>query len=399
MIQIMQTNMLKRSLLHFFHQESSVGILLILATLLAMLMANSALHDFYEEWIHIPVMIRAGDFEIAKPLLLWINDGLMAIFFFMIGLEVKREVIEGSLNSIQRISLPLFGALGGMILPALIYTFFNYESPSAMHGWGVPVATDIAFTLGILSFLGTRVPHSVKIFLLALAIIDDLGAIVIIALFYSSKISMGSLFLALVLLFTLFIMNNRGVKNYSAYILVGIILWTALLKSGVHATLAGVALGFFIPFNGNKESFMTLQESLHMPVNFVILPLFAFANAGISLNSVTLHDVIEDVTLGIALGLFLGKQFGIFLMAYIALKLKFAHLPIGMDMKLLYAISVLSGIGFTMSLFIGSLAFECSGGVCFDMVDERLGILIGSLCSAICGYILLRIFTTKELDV
>jgi len=370
--------------------ESAVGILLILATISAMMMANSHLADAYEMMMDTPVVIMFGKFSIAKPLLLWINDGLMALFFFMVGLEIKREVVEGSLSDKSKLAIPAFAALGGMVVPALVYTYFNWGNEAAMQGWAIPMATDIAFALGILSLLGKRVPMQLKVFLLALAIIDDLGAIIVIAIFYTSNMSFLSLAIAAIMIFALFMMNRNGVINNTAYILVGIILWTAVLKSGVHATLAGVILGLMIPIKGNKESFHQLEHSLHAPVNFFILPLFAFANAGIGFSTVSAKDFTDSMTVGIVLGLFLGKQVGVLLFTFIAQKLRLGSLPEGVTWGSLYGLAILSGIGFTMSLFIGSLAFEChEGSVCYDLVDYRMGILLGSLISGIVGYLVL----------
>ena len=387
--------MLKNSLIHFFKLESATGILLILATLVAIMMANSSFEHLYNDFMDIPVVVSIGTLVIAKPMLLWINDGLMAVFFFMVGLEIKREVIEGALQDRSQIIVPLFAAIGGMIVPALIYSYFNWDNVSAMKGWAIPAATDIAFALGILSLLGKRVPPSLKIFLLTLAIIDDLGAIIIIALFYTSELSLNALLVALGAIAILFYMNRRGTVNSTAYILVGIVLWIAVLKSGVHATLAGVILGLMIPLKGNRASFHALEHSLHAPVNFVILPLFAFANAGIGFGNVTIRDFTDNLTLGIAMGLFLGKQMGIFAFSALAIVLRLGKLPQGVSWGQLYGVAVLSGIGFTMSLFIGSLAFECSGENCFSMVDERMGIIIGSLLSGLVGYALLYFQSRK----
>lgn len=380
---------LKYSLLNFFKMESAVGILLILATLSAMAMANSHLADEYSMIMDTPVVIIFGHFSIAKPLLLWINDGLMAMFFFMVGLEIKREVLEGSLSDRSKLVLPAFAAFGGMVVPALIYIYFNWGNEGAMQGWAIPMATDIAFALGILSLLGKRVPMQLKIFLLALAIIDDLGAIIVIAVFYTSHMSLLSLGIALGLILVLLMMNRSGVVNNTAYILVGIVLWTAVLKSGVHATLAGVILGLMIPLKDNQKSFYQLEHSLHSPVNFFILPLFAFANAGIGFSTVSAKDFTDSMTIGIGLGLFLGKQMGVFLFTFIAQKLGLGSLPDGISWGSIYGLAILSGIGFTMSLFIGSLAFGCSEDVCYDLVDYRMGILLGSFVSGLVGYAVL----------
>ena len=387
--------MLRQTLITFLKRESSVGILLMMATILAMLMANTGLGSYYQQMMDLPVSVSVGEFAIAKPLLLWINDGLMALFFFMVGLEIKREVLEGTLADRSKIVLPFVAAVGGMTVPALIYTAFNAENPVAMSGWAIPVATDIAFALGILSLLGSRVPASLKIFLLALAVIDDLGAIIIIALFYTAELSLQSLLIATLCLLLLFFMNRQNVVNNTAYILVGTVLWVALLKSGVHATLAGVILGLTIPLRNNRESFHALEGSLHAPVSYVILPLFAFANAGVNLQNFTVDHLSDGVTLGVFLGLFLGKQIGVFLFSAAAVAFRLARLPEGIGWGHLYGVAVLSGIGFTMSLFIGSLAFECTEGVCFSLVDERLGVLIGSLFSGILGYIVLKIVLSR----
>ncbi|NPA29123.1 MAG: Na+/H+ antiporter NhaA [Epsilonproteobacteria bacterium] len=381
--------MLKNSLIGFFKKESATGILLMIMTLLAMIIANSPLKAYYDAFLNLPVAVIVGDLEIAKPLLLWINDGLMAVFFFMVGLEIKREVVEGQLKDPKKVAVPALAALGGMVVPALIYTAFNIGDEAAMRGWAIPSATDIAFALGVLSLLGNRVPSTLKLFLLTLAIIDDLGAIVIIALFYTDGLSVLALIVAFSAILVLFIFNRQGVVNNTAYVLIGIVMWVAMLKSGVHATLAGVILGLFIPIKNNRQSFHALEHSLHAPVNLVILPLFAFVNTGINFANVTAKDFYDTVTLGIALGLFAGKQIGVFLFSWAAIKLGLGKLPDGVGWRELYGVSVISGIGFTMSLFIGSLAFECSGGVCFDVADERIGILIGSLLSGAVGYWLL----------
>ena len=382
--------MLKDSLLGFFKKESSTGILLMLATVAAMTVANSPFKHFYDEFNQIPVVVSIGTLTIAKPLLLWINDGLMAIFFFMVGLEIKREVVEGELRDPKKIAVPAMAALGGMVVPALIYTLFNHGDPQAMAGWAIPTATDIAFALGILSLLGNRVPAVLKLFLLTLAIIDDLGAIIIIALFYTSGLSYLSLGIVAATIVILFLMNRYGVVNNTAYVLIGVVMWVAMLKSGVHATLAGVILGLFIPIKNNKASFHALEHSLHGPVNHVILPLFAFVNTGIDFANITARDLKDAITMGIVLGLFVGKQLGIFLFSWVAIKLGLGRLPEGVTWRHLYGLAILGGVGFTMSLFIGSLAFECSGEACLSMVDERMGILIGSLLSGVAGYLMLR---------
>lgn len=383
------------SIEEFIKKESSSGLLLIVVTLLALFLQNSFLTDFYTSFLHIPVQITFGTIGLAKPLLLWVNDGLMAIFFFLVGLEVKREVLEGELSSKEQITLPLIAALGGMIVPALIFIFLNQGDVFAMQGWAIPTATDIAFALGILSLLGKRVPVSLKIFLMALAIIDDLGAIVIIALFYTGDLSLGSLLVASISLIALVILNKMDSIKKAAYILVGAVLWFSVLKSGVHATIAGVVLAFTIPLystNSRGERFSMLKEmehDLHYWVAFLILPIFAFVNAGVDLKGLEISSLFSDISLGILLGLFLGKQVGVFGFSYLAIKLKLAVLPQGATMKQLYGVSILTGIGFTMSLFVNTLAYNDSD--VFHYAD-KLAILLGSFLSGIVGYLFLRMF-------
>ena len=382
--------LLKDSLLHFFKEESSTGKLLLIAVLMAMIMANSSFAWIYQYLTDMRVTVTIDTFTVDKPLLLWINDGLMGFFFFMVGLEIKREAVEGSLKEKQRIVLPIFAAFGGMLVPALIYTLFNWDGGRAIEGWGIPVATDIAFALGILSLFGRRVPYELKIFLLALAIFDDVGAIIIIALYYSHELIPTAFGIATFMVALLILINRCCIVNNSVYIFLGLLLWLALLKSGVHATLGGIIIGLSIPIKNNEKSFNELQSSLHAPVNFIILPLFAFVNSGIALGSLTISDLTDNVTLGIIMGLLFGKQIGIFVFSWIAVKSGLGRLPDGVNWAQIYAIAVLSGVGFTMSLFIGSLAFQCSGGACYDIADDRLGILIGSLLSGIAGYFLLK---------
>lgn len=386
---------MRYSLIDFFKHESATGVLLVIATITAMLFANTVWLPFYKELQTFPVVLGLGSFVIAKPLLLWINDGLMAVFFFMVGLEIKREVVEGSLRDPKTVALPAIAAVGGMIVPALIYAFLNRHDPVAIQGWAIPSATDIAFALGILSLLGERVPKGLKLFLLTLAIIDDLGAIIIIALFYTSSLSLLSLEIAGAMIIILAFMNYRGVVNHTAYILIGIILWAAVLKSGVHATLAGVILGLMIPIKNNKAPFHAMEHSFHAPVNFFILPLFAFINTGIDFRNVGISDIFSTLTVGVTLGLFAGKQLGIALFSFAAIKLRIAHLPYGVDWLMLYGVAILSGIGFTMSLFIGSLAFEETRAAGNALADERIGILIGSIFSGIVGYAVLNRFLKK----
>jgi len=377
------------------------GLLLVAAATLAMIVANTGLNVFYQGFLNVPVEIRLGDFEIAKPLLLWVNDGLMAIFFFLVGLEVKREIIEGHLSSTEQIILPAVGAIAGIAFPALCYVWFNWDNPESIVGWAVPSATDIAFALGVFSLFAKQVPLSLKLFLLSVAIFDDIGAIVIIALFYSQDLSTLSLTIAIVGIVILFILNRMEVRYQAAYILVGVIVWAAVLKSGVHATLAGFALALFIPLKVQNEDgnpmLLNLEHSVQPWVAFAILPLFAFANAGINLAGITFDDLLHPVTLGVIAGLFIGKQVGIFGACWLAIKLGFAQLPKGANWLQLYGVSVLCGIGFTMSLFIGSLAFENSTTTYFNQV--KLGVLISSLLAAVWGGWMIKLSqpSTKEI--
>jgi len=388
-----QTTSPTSAITDFLKLESAGGILLILAALLALVFANSPLSSYYELLLSTPVEVRVGALEVAKPLLLWINDGLMAVFFFLVGLELKRELIEGELSDKRNIILPGFGAIGGMLAPALIYLYFNADDPVAAQGWAIPSATDIAFALGVLSLLGSRVPTSLKIFLTSLAIFDDIGGILIIAFFYTSKISLLALLIGLACVITLFILNRRNVTSKSVYILIGIIMWVATLKSGVHATLAGVIMAMFIPIKSNKDPAVSplkeMEHDLHAVVAFFILPVFAFANAGIDFTGLGLENVLHPVPVGIALGLFAGNQIGVFGFCWLAIKLRLASLPQGMSWLTLYGTSTLCGVGFTMSLFIGSLAFEETGVNL--LFDERVGIVIGSLMAGVLGYLVLRI--------
>ncbi|MCL4143441.1 UNVERIFIED_CONTAM: hypothetical protein GTU68_037401 [Idotea baltica] len=377
----------------FLKRESSAGILLIFITIFALLLQNSPLSSIYNAFLHTPLEVRAGDFQIAKPLLLWVNDGLMAIFFFLIGLEVKREVLEGHLSTLSQVALPGAAAVGGMVVPALVFSAFNWGNEFAMRGWAIPTATDIAFALGILSLLGKRVPTSLKVFLLALAIIDDLGAIIIIALFYTAELSTLSISVATACLVVLFVMNRMNVAREAAYIIVGVVLWISVLKSGVHATLAGVALAFMIPLNCKRHdgtSFSMSKEmehSLHYWVAFFILPIFAFVNAGVDLRGISLEQMFTPVPLGIIFGLLVGKQLGVFGFSWLAIKMGIAKLPEGSNWRQLYGVSILTGVGFTMSLFINTLAYNDTQ---IYHYADKLAVLLGSFISAIMGYYILR---------
>ena len=375
----------------FLKLETSAGILLMFAALLALIANNSPLSQYYAAFLDVPVQLRVGGLEIAKPLLLWINDGLMAIFFFLVGLEIKREVLQGELSSISKATLPFVAAIGGMAGPAIIYSFINWGNAETMAGWAIPSATDIAFALGVLALLGNRVPVTLKIFLLALAIIDDIGAILIIAVFYTSNLTIEALVLASIGFAALIALNRSGVKAITPYTLVGLFIWVCVLKSGVHATLAGVITALAIPMHGKSENDQSpvhhLEHSLHPWVAFAVLPLFAFANAGVSLQAIQLEDLYDTVPLGIALGLFFGNQIVIFLLSYLSVKIGIAKLPVGVRWIQIYGAGCLAGVGFTMSLFIGTLAFSDP-----ELINQvRLGVLMGSFASAVLGFTVLKL--------
>ena len=376
----------------FLKYETSAGFVLMFVAAFALIANNSPLSGFYSSFLSTPVEIQFGAFEIAKPLLLWINDGLMAIFFFLVGLEIKREVLEGELSSMDKASLPIFAAIGGVVFPALVFLYFNYSDPVFVQGWAIPAATDIAFALGILALVGSRAPVSLKILLLAVAIIDDLVAIIIIALFYTQDLSLVALAYGGLGVLGLVILNRMGTMRITPYALIGLFVWACVLKSGVHATLAGVVTALAIPLRAkdpnNSSPLHRAEHGLHIWVAFLILPLFAFANAGVSLAGITLSDLLAPLPLGIALGLFLGKQIGVFCLSWIAVKLRLAKLPTGATWPQVYGIACLTGVGFTMSLFIGTLAFE--GDETLNAV--RLGVLMGSIASGVLGFTLLRLF-------
>ena len=381
----------------FLKLETTSGIILVAAAVMAMIVANSPLASLYGSLIDLPVEIRIGNFEIAKPLLLWINDGLMAIFFFLVGLELKREALEGQLSDPKEVVLPALGAVGGMIVPASIYVWINQGDDIALQGWAIPSATDIAFALAILALLGNRVSLSLKVFLVSVAIFDDVGAIVIIALFYTSGLSVAALVVAAVCLLVLWLFNRRGILEKTPYVLVGIVMWVAVLKSGVHATLAGVFMALFIPLRDPEKGpspLHDLEHDLHTAVAFGILPVFAFANAGISLSGLSMDHLVHPVPLGIMMGLFVGKQVGVFVFCWVGVRLRVARLPSDLRWTHIYGTAVLCGVGFTMSLFIGSLAFEGTGVNL--LFDERLGIILGSILSGTCGYLILRMTSAVQ---
>jgi len=388
---------LRSTFTRFFQLEAASGLLLIAAAALALIINNSSLSCLYSGLLDTPVVAQIGALKIAKPLLLWINDGLMAMFFLLIGLEVKREVLDGQLSKPSQIVLPGAAAIGGMVVPALVYWFLNRDDPTALGGWAIPMATDIAFALGVLALLGKRVPVSLKLFLMTLAIIDDLGAIIVIAIFYSGTLSTLSLALAGACIIALIAMNRLGVVKLGPYMIIGLILWVCVLKSGVHATLAGVTLAFCIPLrtkNAESSPLLTLEHALHPWVAYGILPLFAFANAGLSLSGVTVESFTHHVPMGIATGLLLGKTVGVFGLTWLAVKIGIAALPQGANWGHVLGVSILCGIGFTMSLFVGSLAFE--PGVSDYAGMDRMGILTGSILAALIGYAVTAMASRKS---
>ena len=388
---------LRSTFTRFFQLEAASGLLLIAAAALALIINNSPFSHYYTAFLDVPVAVQIGALQIAKPSLLWINDGLMALFFLLIGLEVKRELLDGQLSRPSQVVLPGAAAVGGMVVPALIYWYINKDFPDAHGGWAIPMATDIAFALGVLALLGKRVPASLKLFLMTLAIIDDLGAIIVIAVFYSSELSGVSLMLAAACLVVLIAMNRMGVIKIAPYMIVGLILWVCVLKSGVHATLAGVTLSFCIPLrtrNSEPSPLMGIEHALHPWVAYGILPLFAFANAGVSLTGVNLHSFTHHVPIGIAAGLLIGKTVGVFGLTWIVIKTGLAALPTGANWGQLFGVAILCGIGFTMSLFVGSLAFVSGSSDYVGM--DRMGILTGSILAALIGYAVTAFFSRKQ---
>jgi Na+:H+ antiporter, NhaA family len=381
--------MTMKLLTNFLHSKAAPGILLCFAAVFALVCANTPLESVYAGFKNTPVVLQVGAFIIDKPLLLWINDGLMAIFFLLVGLEIKRELIEGHLSSRDKAILPAIAAVGGLVFPALIYFLINRHDPASLNGWAIPAATDIAFALGILMILGDRVPVALKVCLVAIAIIDDLAAVIIIALFYTTEISMQSLALALMGLVFAGIMNWRRVTRIGPYVIIGFFIWACVLKSGVHATLAGVALGLLIPLKDKnqegKAPLKIIEYALHSWVAFGVIPIFAFANSGISFSGITPETFLQPVTLGIMLGLFMGKQIGVMAITWAACKLRLCRLPQGVTWLQYYGMALLTGIGFTMSLFIGTLAFTDVS----IATPVRLGVLSGSFVSALAGVIVL----------
>ena len=382
----------------FLSKEYASGILLFFAASLAMIAENSSLSGFYDSLLATQVEIRIDDFQIAKPLLLWVNDGLMAIFFFHVGLEIKHEVLGGKLSELSAVTLPLFGAMGGILVPAGLYAFINLDDPAALQGWAIPTATDIAFALGVLGLLGKRVPTGLKVFLLSLAVIDDLCAILIIAFFYTSSLGISSLIVASIMICLLYLLNRMKVTSLVPYFFVGLILWASVLKSGIHATLAGVVIAMFIPYIKRPDSDINMLEEIEHDlkdtVYLFILPFFAFVNSGVYLGELSIDSLLRPIPLGIMAGLIVGKQLGILSFCWLAVKSGFASMPDDINWKQLYGVSLICGIGFTMSLFISSLAFET--GDISTMVDDRLGIIVGSLLSGIAGYFFLRFSNNKK---
>lgn len=372
----------------FINKETAGGLILIIGALLALVVNNSGLSTWYFDLLHVPVVVAIGGFEIAKPLLLWVNDGLMAIFFFLVGLEIKREVIEGELSSMDRALLPVLAAVGGMAVPALVFVGINLGTPENLSGWAIPAATDIAFALGILALIGPGVPVALKVFLLGIAIIDDLGAIVAIALFYTADVSTTSLLIAAAGFAVLATLNKMGVRSVAPYVLIGLVVWAGVLKSGVHATLAGVIIALTIPLKekDGKSPLKNLEHGLHSWVSFAILPVFAFFNAGVSFAGMTFSSLLAPLPLGIALGLFIGKQIGVFGASWLAVKSGLCRLPDRVSWMQVYGVACLTGVGFTMSLFIGTLAFDQDS----QLNAVRLGVIFGSILSIIVGVIVVR---------
>jgi len=379
----------------FFKLEAASGLILLIAAIIALIVSNTNLSSMYFGLLNKHISVGVSNFSLDLSILHWINDVLMAVFFFVVTLEIKREFIQGELSQTKQALLPIIGAVGGMLVPALIYIFINFENGYTLKGWAIPSATDIAFSIGVLSLLGSRVPISLKIFLTALAIIDDLGAIVIIAFFYSSELSYLHLLLMLGSFIGLILINKIGVKKFTPYLAIGILLWFFTHESGIHSTISGVLLACVIPHSSNKKDFsllLKLEHFLSPYVAFGIMPLFAFANGGVDLKGISFNSILMPVPLGILLGLFVGKQIGVFIFSFISIKLKFAEMPSNCNWIKLYAVGILTGIGFTMSLFVGNLAFIDNIG---EMDGVKIGVLVGSTLSALVGYFLLLLISKK----
>jgi|TARA_B100001093_G_scaffold382418_1_gene367976 NhaA family Na+:H+ antiporter len=389
-------NILTKPFKYFFKLESASGLILLFAAIAALMISNGTYGPIYFDVLQKYITIGLGSFSLKLTVIHWINDVLMTIFFFLVSLEIKREIVQGELTNPKQALLPIIGAVGGMVVPAAIYILINLSSPETLKGWAIPSATDIAFSLGVLSLLGKRVPVSLKIFLTALAIIDDLGAIVIIAFFYSGNIQTFYLILMLIAVIALFALNKFNVRAFTPYLLIGVLLWDFTHQSGVHATISGVLLALLIPHDkkdSSKSLLLKLEHGISKYVAFGIMPLFAFANAGVSLDGLSLNTLLNPVPLGIVCGLFFGKQIGVFLFSYISVKLNFAQKPSNSNWLSLYAVSILTGIGFTMSLFVGNLAFINSENY---MDGVKIGVLTGSLLSTLFGYFLLLLSIKKN---
>ncbi len=380
----------------FFKLEAASGLVLLISAILALIISNSNLSEIYFETLNKYLFIGINKFGLKLSVLHWINDALMAIFFFFVTLEIKREFLQGELSNIKQALLPIIAAVGGMVVPALFYVFINFGDPETLNGWAIPSATDIAFSLGVLSLLGKRVPLSLKVFLTALAIIDDLGAILIIAIFYSGELNIMYLSLMLIAFIVLLIINKFNIKVFFPYLLIGLLLWDFTHNSGIHATIAGVLLAMTIPHRKKEKDFSLLvkiEHAISPYVAFGIMPLFAFANAGVSLGGLSFSSLLDKVPLGIVLGLFVGKQLGVFVFSYVSIKLKIAQMPGNSSWYNFYGVGILTGIGFTMSLFVGNLAFIDNTQY---MDGVKIGVLTGSLLSTLAGYFLILLTPDKR---
>ena len=380
----------------FFKLEASSGLLLLIAAVIALIVSNTNLSDYYFNTLNTHILIGTKNFGLDLSIVHWINDALMAVFFFVVTLEIKREFIQGELSKPKQALLPIIGAVGGMALPALIYVIINFETGYTLRGWAIPSATDIAFSIGVLSLLGSRIPISLKVFLTALAIIDDLGAIIIIAFFYSAELQYIYLLLMLASFIALLVLNKLGVKKFLPYLLIGLFLWYFTHGSGIHSTISGVLLATTIPHKGDTKDHSLLLKLEHMLspyVAFGIMPLFALANAGVVLDNISVNTILEPVPLGILCGLFFGKQIGVFLFSFLSIKLKLAEMPSNSNWVKFYGVGILTGIGFTMSLFIGNLAFADYSN---NLDGVKIGVLTGSLLSAAVGYFMLLIVSKKK---